>query len=55
MHDVPLRRQPSQTESPGAAKVQRILRLLHSQQLCVPLRIFLRFGSGSGEPLADMS
>lgn len=32
----------------AAEKVQRAFRRLHSQQLCVPLRSFRRFGAGAG-------
>lgn len=38
---------PSHTGSVGEAKVHRIFRRLHSQQLCVPFRIFLRLGAES--------
>lgn len=34
--------QPSQTDALGEAKLQRVFRRLHSQQLWVPLRIFRR-------------
>lgn len=46
-HVVPRRLQFSQTASLVAAKIQRTLRRLHSQQLWVPLRTFLRLDSGS--------
>jgi hypothetical protein len=45
MQLVPRLRQPIQTESDDVAKVHRILRRLHSQQLRVPLRIFRRLAS----------
>jgi len=47
IHDVPRRMQFSHMVSAVAAKMQRTLRRLHSQQLWVPLRTFLRLDSGS--------
>ena len=47
IHAVPRRLQFLQMESSVVAKMQRTLRRLHSQQLCVPLRTFLRLASGS--------
>lgn len=41
------RLQPTQEASSADKKSQRILRRLHSQQDCVPLRIFLRFAETS--------
>lgn len=43
---------PSQTASVGAAKVHRVLRRLHSQQLWVPLRIFRLLDKGGVSPTA---
>lgn len=43
MHFVLRLLHPSQVVSAGVANVHRIFRRLHSQQLCVPLRIFRRF------------
>lgn len=48
-HLIERRWHPLQTGSDESVKVQRILRLRHSQQLRVPLRTFLIFlGDGVG-------
>lgn len=46
MQPVPRLLQESQIESLGLAKVHRIFLRLHSQQLLVPLRSFLRLNMG---------
>lgn len=46
MHLARRLRQPSHVLSVGAVNVHRIFRRLHSQQLCVPLRIFRLLGEG---------
>lgn len=54
MHEDPRRMQPSQMAFEGAAKVHRILRRLHSQQLCVPFRTFLFLRSGSPSDISSV-
>lgn len=49
MHLVPRRWQVMQIVSSSDEKVHLTFLCLHSQQLCVPLRTFLRFARGSSE------
>jgi hypothetical protein len=53
MQPNPRRLHLSQTRSATAENVHLIFRRLHSQQLRVPLRIFLRLGSGSSPLCGD--
>lgn len=53
MHLVRRLLQPSQVGSIDAANVHRILRRLHSQQLCVPLRTFRFLGARSNPSAAE--
>jgi hypothetical protein len=49
VHFVPRRWQVMQIAPSSDEKVHLTFLCLHSQQLCVPLRTFLRFGAGSSE------